>query len=531
MLNLRTGRGRYVEFDEDDDWRYVSTAGVTAPITGDPGGGRMLAFDLEGRLSVFRVDLQRGSARPAMVASRETVDIILDEYGRPAARIDFNDRTNDWQMHWYAGGHPREIMRGSGEASAMPNLIGLLPDGRILTTSGREGGDRNTIVAIEPISGARETLAEDERHDVGGAITDPWSHYIVGAAWTEDLPQRLYFDPAIQTVYDRLQQRFETGYATLQGWSRDRRRFLVFAETQLDAGAYYIYEPATDTLRLVGQLYPEITGLPALGNRQSITYRARDGERVPAYLTLPANVEPSNLPVVLLVHGGPHARDTFTFDWWASFLASRGYAVLQPNYRGSTGYGRAWFEAGRRGWGDGVMQTDVEDGLAALVRSGIADSDRVCIVGASYGGYAALAGATITPDAYDCAIAIAGVSDLMRMLDESARIGGSSNAGAEWWTSSIGDRVDDREHIRAISPANLAQDVRIPILLMHGVNDTVVPIAQSRIMRDRLRQAGKDVRYVELTGDDHWLSLAATRTQMLREIETFLAEHIGAGAR
>lgn len=526
VLDLRTGRTRYIEFDENEDGFRLSTAGIIAPIAGDPGGGRMLSNDLEGRLSIFRVDFDGGSARPAMTANRETIDIILNERGTIGARVDFDDRVNEWRMFHYADGDPRQIMQGTAEASDMPGLAGFLPDGRIVLTSGRGESDRRFIVALDPATGARETLAEHARHDIGGAVADPWTHAIVGAAWTEDLPARRYFDPAIQAVHERLQARFESGYAVIEGWSRDKRRYLVFGETQEDAGAYYVYEPASDTLRLAGRLYPELNSVAALGNRQAITYRARDGTRIPAYLTTPADVDARGLPTVLLVHGGPHARDRFTFDWWASFLASRGYAVLQPNYRGSTGYGSAWFTAGRLGWGDGVMQTDVEDGLAALVRGGIADPDRVCIVGASYGGYAALAGATLTPDLYDCAISVAGVSDLMRMLDETVRVGDSSNAGAEWWAGSIGDRIDDRERIRRISPINRAEEVRIPILLMHGPNDTVVPIEQSRIMRDRLQRAGKAVRYVELEGDDHWLSLAATRTQMLREIETFLAEHL-----
>jgi dipeptidyl aminopeptidase/acylaminoacyl peptidase len=174
------------------------------------------------------------------------------------------------------------------------------------------------------------------------------------------------------------------------------------------------------------------------------------------------------------------------------------------------------------------MQTDVEDGVAALVRSGMVDEKRVCIAGASYGGYSALAGATLTPDRYACAVSVAGVSDVLRMIDETERATGRRSMSSEWWRLSIGDPRADRAHLRAISPANLAANVRAPILLIHGVEDTVVPITQSRTMAERLRNAGKNVRFVELRGDDHWLSSAATRTQMLREIETFLAEHIGA---
>lgn len=531
VLSLATGRGRYIEFDEEDNWAYFAIAGITAPVEGDPGAGRMISYALDGHMAVFRVDLDRARARALTVAGRETVDIVLNDRGTIGARMDSDERTNRWRMFYYVDGQPRQIMEGESEVGSAPGLAGFLDDGRLVLASGRSERGRGYLYALHPLTGARETLADHERHDVSGALADPWTHRIVGAAWTEDLPRRRYFDPAVQAVQDQLQQRFETGYAVIVSWSRDKRRYLVFGETHADAGAYYVFEPATGALRLVGQTYPELSSVAALGNRQAITYRARDGVRIPAYLTMPANVEARNLPAVLLVHGGPHARDTFTFDWWASFLASRGYAVLQPNYRGSTGYGYDWYNAGRGGWGDGVMQHDVEDGLAALVRAGIVDPQRVCIVGGSYGGYAALAGATLTPDLYACAISVAGVSDLLRMLDETVRVGDSTNSGAEWWRDSIGDRTADRAHLRSVSPAYRAADVRAPILLLHGPDDTVVEIAQSRIMRDRLQQAGKQVRYVELEGDDHWLSLAATRTQMLREMEVFLNQHIGAGSQ
>jgi dipeptidyl aminopeptidase/acylaminoacyl peptidase len=158
------------------------------------------------------------------------------------------------------------------------------------------------------------------------------------------------------------------------------------------------------------------------------------------------------------------------------------------------------------------------------------DPDRVCIVGASYGGYAALAGAALTPDRYKCAVSVAGVADLNEFLRQRQASAGNESIVSDWWRISIGDLEEDRERIRRVSPVNLADRVQIPVLLMHGTNDTVVPIVQSRRMLDRLRDAGKTVRFVELRGDDHWLSDAETRIQMLRELETFLAANIGSRA-
>jgi len=222
-------------------------------------------------------------------------------------------------------------------------------------------------------------------------------------------------------------------------------------------------------------------------------------------------------------------RDVDGFDWLAHFVASRGYAVLQPNYRGSDGYGRAWEEAGYGGWGIGVMQHDLTDGVAALVAAGIADPQRVCIVGASYGGYAALAGAAFTPELYRCAVSINGVADLrdIHVLYTSRR--DFRSAAVTYWERSVGVEGERsaRSKLEAASPARHVERVQAAVLLVHGRDDSVVPIGQSRDMERALRAAGKTVQLVELEGEDHWLSDAPTRLQTLAALENFLAEHLG----
>jgi acetyl esterase/lipase len=534
VLSLETGTSTLLMQDSNTRGNFALT-NLQVPIEADPGFGRMIAWggaitmNNMAKLSVYRVNLDTGKGSAVEVGAMQTRGFMLDEKGATIARVDINEDKNRWRLFTYENDKDRMVLEKISEMGLPLSMFGLFEDGRIAAVDPHEEGKRNVLLAIDRKSGESTPVAglQDTNGSDVVPLGDPWRRRVVGAQWTDDLPKQQFFDAELAKIAAALQEPFKDGFALLESWSRDRKRVLVFGEHAADAGAYYIYEPESKRLRMLGKRYPQVTAQEHLGDRQSIKYRARDGKQIPAYLTLPVGVAPKNLPLVLLVHGGPHARDDFTFNWWASFLASRGYAVLQVNYRGSTGYGYEWFDAGRKGWGDGLMQTDVEDGANALVKSGFADAKHICIMGGSYGGYAALAGATLTPDKYACAVSVNGLSDPEDLLKD-AQVGGKKSMGAEWWGKSMG--ADDMDHLRKVSPIRHADQVRVPVLLIHGAEDTVVPVEQSRAMNAKLQKAKVDVRYVELKGDDHWLSSASTRTQVLQEIETFLAKTIGATA-
>jgi dipeptidyl aminopeptidase/acylaminoacyl peptidase len=302
-------------------------------------------------------------------------------------------------------------------------------------------------------------------------------------------------------------------------------KVIVIVEAPKHPPVFYYLDRTTHQATQIASTYPDLKP-DDLGQMKPYPYSARDGLKIPAYITLPPGRDPKKLPAVVLPHGGPDARDEIEFNWWAQFLANRGYVVLQPNYRGSSGYGDKFTSEGLHQWGL-KMQDDITDGVKKMIADGIADPKRICIVGASYGGYAALAGATFTPDLYACAASMAGISDLRQLLRRERKQYGPQSGVVSFWQSRIGDFSDDAEQLVATSPAFHAGRVKCPILLLHGADDTTVWIEQSRIMEDALQKAGKPVQFVTLQGDDHYFTLPETRIRMLTELEAFLKKNIG----
>jgi dipeptidyl aminopeptidase/acylaminoacyl peptidase len=395
--------------------------------------------------------------------------------------------------------------------------------------------DGDLIIGVRPADGGRYGLYKltadgklgrpiytHATLDVSDVRTDPYTNRVVGAAVEGESP--VWFDEDLAKQQAELDKAFPNESPWIVDWALDRSRFIVRTERDDRAPMFHFYDAKTLTAKGLAKTYPELDET-RLAPRLPYTYKARDGVEIPGYLTRPVGVD-GPAPLVLLPHGGPADRDVDGFDWLAHFLASRGYVVLQPNFRGSGGYGRAWEDAGHGGWGIGVMQHDLTDGVAAVVTAGIADPERVCIVGSSYGGYAALAGAAFTPDLYRCAVSINGVSDLRDIFTLYRGRRDGRSAAVTYFEQSLGVEESSPRALDAASPAKHAQQVKAAVLLIHGRDDSVVLIGQSRKMERALRDAGKNVQFVELDGEDHWLSEAATRIATLEAIDTFLAQHL-----
>jgi dipeptidyl aminopeptidase/acylaminoacyl peptidase len=285
---------------------------------------------------------------------------------------------------------------------------------------------------------------------------------------------------------------------------------------------FFLYDQTARSLAMIAPAYAALDG-NIVAKKEKFDYVSSDGKNIRGYLTVPAGASEQSAPLIVLPHGGPESRSTQGFDYWSFFYAARGYLVYQPNFRGSDGYGYRFRSAGFGEWGR-KMQDDISEGVKKLIADGVADPNRICIVGASYGGYAALAGATLTPDLYACAVSVNGVANLPGMLGQEAR---DSELSEDFWKIRIGDRFRDTASLTDVSPASQAANAKAPIMLIVSKDDIVVPPFQSIQMRDALKKAGKAHEYVELPGEDHWLSTGASRTEMLRRSIEFIDRHIG----
>jgi len=262
-----------------------------------------------------------------------------------------------------------------------------------------------------------------------------------------------------------------------------------------------------------------------LGSSISVSYTARDGQKISSYVTLPATITDNSqlkkLPFIVLPHGGPYGRDSKRFDYFAQFFASRGYGVLQMNFRGSAGYGKAFEQAGRKNWV--VMQEDVEDGTRWLIKKGYADPDRTCIAGWSYGGYAALMGAAKNPDLYQCAIAMAALTDIKDFMQDQRdyRFGRATIKGF------IGNGFEGKDDIKANSPVKLAEDMTVPLFLAHGELDQQVHFDQYKRMKRALKGSKAKVTYMEFKDEDHYLSNEKNRIEFFKGLDKFLNKTVG----
>lgn len=349
--------------------------------------------------------------------------------------------------------------------------------------------------------------------DVDGLVKIGRSNRIVGTAYQTDTPQVAYTDPDIERVVTSLAKALpKQPYIRILDTSFDERKLLIFAGSDDDPGAYYLFDRDKHDLHVLMDARPQLAGR-SLAVMKPIQYRAGDGTMIPAYLTLPPGViKAEHLPAIVMPHGGPASRDQWGFNWLSQFFASQGYVVMQPEFRGSSGYGDAWFQQnGFKSWR--VAVGDIAEAGRWLIAQGIADPDKLTIVGWSYGGYAALQAAVVDPGLFKGVVAIAPVTDLATLKSESLG----------WTDNDLARRfVGSGPEIRDGSPAQNAEKIKVPVLLIHGTEDANVGYAESVLMQSRLQAAGGKVRLITFKGLDHQLDDPDARKTLLSESDAFL---------
>jgi len=407
---------------------------------------------------------------------------------------------------------------GGDDDSSMP--LGFSPGDEGIYLLDTRGHDTRRLVVMDLKSGEVEPVFWDDEYDIGRIVAHPDTNAVQAAAVVAERLRWHVLDPAIEPVVESLSAIQE---GDLMGFQRDRSENRWVAGFDVDDGpvAYYLWDRPTGKAEFLFHNRPELAECP-LVKRRPVTFPARDGLTLHAYLTLPMGVEPKGLPLVVNVHGGPFHRDTWGYDPEAQWFANRGYACLQVNFRGSTGYGKAFLNASKREWA-GKMHDDLIDGVEWAVERGFADRERLAIFGWSYGGYAALVGAAFTPDVFRCAVSGVGPSNLVTLLENLPPYWETFK---EFFYKRVGHPEKDREFLESRSPLFRADRIRIPMFIAQGANDPRVNQEESEQIVEALRKRGHPVEYYLREDEGHGFMKPENRLEFYRRVEAFLEQHL-----
>lgn len=384
------------------------------------------------------------------------------------------------------------------------------------------GRDKAAIVIFDVKNGKeKELLFQHGETDLGGLDYSRKRKVLTSYSYIDWKRTTIFLDPKAEMIFKRIEAETDGDEVVLASRNKEETRFLVRTYSDRNLGAYYLYDKISDHLQLLSEISPWLKK-EELAPMKPISFTSGDGLTVHGYLTLPIHVSPVNLPAVVNPHGGPWVRDTWGFNPEVQFLANRGYAVLQVNYRGSTGYGRKFWEASFKQWGK-KMQDDLTDGVNWMIEQGIADPERVAIYGGSYGGYATLAGLTFTSDLYACGIDYVGVSNLFTFM----------NTIPPYWKpyldmmyEMVGNPVTEKELLHAASPVFHVDKIKAPLLVAQGKNDPRVNINESNQIVEALRNKGVIIEYLVKDNEGHGFHNEENRFDFYASMERFLKKHL-----
>jgi dipeptidyl aminopeptidase/acylaminoacyl peptidase len=399
--------------------------------------------------------------------------------------------------------------------------VGFAEDAGKMYLLDSRGANAARLVLIDLSSRKTEVLVEDPRYDVSGVVVHPETHAVQAAAVQRARTEWIVLDEAVREDFEALEN---LGRGDFSVTSRDRadENWLVAVNSDDGGASYHAYDREAKRGEHLFDARPELADY-ALAKMKPVSFTSRDGLEVEGYLTLPPGVAPENLPMVLNVHGGPWARDGWGYDPEAQWFANRGYACLQVNFRGSTGYGKEFLNAGNREWG-GRMHDDLVDAVGWAVERGVADPERVAIYGGSYGGYAALVGATFTPDLFRCAVDIVGPSNIITLIESVPPYWKPLIAT---FTERVGDPETEPDFLKSRSPLYFVDRIRIPLLIAQGANDPRVKQAESEQIVSAMKERGVDHEYLLFEDEGHGFAHPENRLKFYAAAEKFLAKHLG----
>lgn len=479
-----------------------------------------LDFDLDANPDVFKVNVYTGKRKLARGEYRGIQNWYTDANSKVRAGFGYeNDR-------WFG-----MVADGDGNWKSLKQMDwarrykfeGFSGDPNIIYVSGPTEYGKDGLFNLDLRSGnILGAVFAHEEVDVSYPVKHPVTGHIVGVAYRDDFYRVKYFDRSLRIVQKSMKKALKSDVVRIAGRARDQELYLIYSESATNPGDYFLYDRKRGELSHEASLREYIDATKMADTRR-VSIPVRDGSKIPGYVTIPNGKEAKALPTVVLPHGGPYARhDNAEWDYWAQFYANRGYLVLKPNFRGTRGYGRSFYRKGVHQWG-GLMQDDVTDATKWLIAEGMADPERICIVGGSYGGYAALMGSIKAKGLYKCAVSVNGVTNVpLLKTNDKELVGGNA------WIKRMGLQGAKDS---SISPYHRANEVSSAVMLIAARDDARVPFGMSNSMHRELQKHNKESVYVEIKEGGHGLFNGASRLRMLQETEKFLNAHIGTNAK
>nr|WP_082814593.1 S9 family peptidase [Collimonas fungivorans] len=469
---------------------------------------------------VYRVNVKSGAEKLVAKNPGNIQGWITDHDGKVRAATT-SDGVNTSLLYRATESAPfKTVLTTSFKDSVDPLFFTF--DNKKLYVSSNLGRDKKTIVILDPETAKEEQLLyENPEVDVEGLAYSRKRKVLTEISYTTWKTQYKFLDPQSEALHKTLQEKLPGYEVITQSHTKDESTWIVAAYNDRTQGSRYLFDSKSGSLTKLADINPAIAEKD-MAEMKPVQYKARDGLVINGYLTLPLGKDPKNLPVIVNPHGGPWVRDVWGYNPEVQLLANRGYAVLQMNYRGSTGYGRQFWEASFKQWGK-TMQDDITDGVQWLVQQGIADPKRVAIYGGSYGGYATLAGVTFTPDLYAAAVDYVGVSNMFTFMKT---IPPYWKPFLDQMYEMVGDPVKDKELLTAVSPALHTDRIKTPLFVAQGANDPRVNKAESDQIVESLRKRGVPVEYMVKDNEGHGFHNEENRFDFYTAMEGFLAKHL-----